>query len=93
MPPEPKQFHTIAATADRCLNLFQQCLQQSASISSLEMTLVEDQLARFSLWAANIGVFAGGRASLDHRLREAQEVHEVIIGLLETLEDQVEACK
>ncbi|RAK81851.1 uncharacterized protein BO72DRAFT_420696 [Aspergillus fijiensis CBS 313.89] len=91
MPPEPKQFHTIAATADRCLNLFQQCLQQSASISSLEMTLVEDQLARFSLWAANIGVFAGGRASLDHRLREAQEVHEVIIGLLETLEDQVEA--
>ncbi|OJK03580.1 hypothetical protein ASPACDRAFT_10380, partial [Aspergillus aculeatus ATCC 16872] len=84
---------TIAATADRCLNLFQQCLQQSASISSLEMTLVEDQLARFSLWAANIGVFAGGRASLDHRLREAQEVHEVIIGLLETLEDQVEACE
>ncbi|PYI33801.1 hypothetical protein BP00DRAFT_444180 [Aspergillus indologenus CBS 114.80] len=91
MSPEPDQFHTIAATADRCLSLFQQCLKQSASISSLEMTLVEDQLGRFSLWAANIGVFAGGRASLDHRLREAQEVHEVIIGLLETLEDQVEA--
>lgn len=46
-----------------------------------------DQFARFSLWTANIGVFASGLASLDHSLREAQEVHEVITGLLEVLDD------
>uniref|UniRef100_A0A093VD80 Serine/threonine-protein phosphatase n=2 Tax=Talaromyces marneffei PM1 TaxID=1077442 RepID=A0A093VD80_TALMA len=56
------------------------------------MSRVEDQFARFSLWTANIGVFASGRASLDHRLREAQEVHEVITGLLEVLDDRIQEC-
>ncbi|KAJ5980058.1 hypothetical protein N7481_007356 [Penicillium waksmanii] len=88
---EPGNVPSIADVAGQCLTRFQQCLQQSALISSQETALVEDQLARFSLWAAGIGVFVGGRASLDHRLREAQEVHDVITGLLETLEDQVEA--
>ncbi|GAM42187.1 serine/threonine protein phosphatase [Talaromyces pinophilus] len=74
---------TIAETAGLCFNAFQQCLEKSAFISPREMSRVEDQFARFSLWTANIGVFASGRASLDHRLREAQEVHEVITGLLE----------
>lgn len=90
---EPEKIPSIADGAGECLNRFQQCLQQSALVSSQETALVEDQLARFSLWTAGIGVFAGGRASLDHRLREAQEVHDVITGLLETLEDQVEACQ
>ncbi|KAJ5986357.1 hypothetical protein N7451_010722 [Penicillium sp. IBT 35674x] len=88
---EPDNVPTIADAAGRCLNRFQQCLHQSALISPQETALAEDQLARFSLWTAGIGVFVGGRASLDHRLREAQEVHDVITGLLETLEDQVEA--
>ncbi|KAJ5915769.1 hypothetical protein N7454_010910 [Penicillium verhagenii] len=91
MTPELDISPTIAEAAGRCLGRFQKCLEQSASISSQEMALVEDQLGRFSLWTASIGVFVGGRASLDHRLREAQEVHEVIIGLLETLDDQVES--
>lgn len=89
----PDHVPSIADAAGQCLTRFQKCLQQSALISSQETALVEDQLARFSLWTASIGVFVGGRASLDHRLREAQEVHDVITGLLETLEDQVEACQ
>ena len=81
---------TIADAARLCLASFQQCLQQSACISPRVISLVEDQLARFSLWTANIGVFASGRASLDHRLREALEVHEVIADLLEVLGDRIQ---
>lgn len=84
---------TIAETAGLCFNAFQQCLENSAFISPREMSRVEDQFARFSLWTANIGVFASGRVSLDHRLREAQEVHEVITGLLEVLDDRIKECK
>lgn len=83
---------TIGGTASLCLNTFQQCLEKSAFISPREMSRVEDQFARFSLWSANIGVFASGRSSLDHRLREAQEVHEVITGLLEVLDHRIKEC-
>ncbi|KAJ5770965.1 uncharacterized protein N7511_003016 [Penicillium nucicola] len=80
----------ITDAARLCLTSFQQCFQLSAYLSPRDLSLVEDQLARFSLWTANIGVFATGRASLDHRLRAAPEVHEVIIDLLEVLNDRIQ---
>ncbi|KAJ5494666.1 Serine/threonine-specific protein phosphatase/bis(5-nucleosyl)-tetraphosphatase [Penicillium fimorum] len=81
---------TIADAARLCLTSFQQCIQQAAYISPRVISLVEDQMARFSLWTANIGVFAPGRASLDHRLREALEVREVIADLFEALYDRIQ---
>jgi hypothetical protein len=92
MASEPARQPTVVEAAELCLNAFQQCMQLSASAFPREISLVEDQFARFSLWAANIGVFTPGRASLDHRLREAQEVHEVVGGVLESLEDQIKGC-
>lgn len=84
---------TIAEKAGLCFSAFQQCLEKSAFVSPRKMSRVEDQFARFSLWTANIGFFASGRASLDHRLREAQEVREVITGLLEVLDDKIKECR
>ncbi|KAF4625912.1 hypothetical protein G7Y89_g12247 [Cudoniella acicularis] len=43
------------------------------------------QLARFNLWASNIGVFAARHASLDYRLRTAPIVRITIEGNLEII--------
>ncbi|KAM7215374.1 hypothetical protein V8F06_009235 [Rhypophila decipiens] len=37
-------------------------------------------------------VFAKGRASMDYRLREAPDVQDVVIGLLEALGHRVQRC-
>jgi len=84
---------TIAGGAELCLRSFQQCLQQSASVHPRELSLVEDQLARFSIWTASIGVFAPGRASMDHRLREVPDIQDVVRGLLDALDDRIQNCR
>jgi len=43
------------------------------------------QLARFNLWASNIGVFAETHASLDYRLRAAPKMQLAIQGKLKIL--------
>lgn len=83
---------TVAGLAKLCLESFQNCLQKAALVHPRELSLVEDQLARLSLWSANIRVFSPGRASLDHRLREAAEVRDIIVGLLEALDYRLRAC-
>ncbi|KAF8866264.1 hypothetical protein BDZ45DRAFT_336280 [Acephala macrosclerotiorum] len=87
-----QQQPTITRGSELCLGSFQQCLQQSASTSPRELSLVEDQIARFSIWTASIGVFAPGRASMDHRLREVPEVQDVVRGLLDALDDSIQNC-
>ncbi|KAI1742944.1 hypothetical protein F4680DRAFT_471829 [Xylaria scruposa] len=56
------------------------------------LSLVEDQLARFSLWGFNIKVFISGRGSLDYRLRENPDVREAITAVLEALDYHVQGC-
>jgi hypothetical protein len=74
---------TIAATSHQCLESFATCLAKASAIHPREFSRVEDQAARFSTWTSGIGVFAPGRASMDHRLRHAPEVQSVAIGLLD----------
>lgn len=81
---------TVAALAQICTTEFQKCLDKAATIHPRELALVEDQLARFLVWTANIKVFAPGRESLDHRLREAPDVQDIIVGLLEGLEYRIQ---
>ncbi|KAK7425130.1 hypothetical protein QQX98_000044 [Neonectria punicea] len=83
---------TVAASANQCLESFQQCLISASSVHPREVSMVEDQLARFSSWATSIGVFAPGSASMDHRLRYASEVHGVVTGLLESMNYRVQTC-
>ncbi|KAK0122810.1 hypothetical protein ONS96_009843 [Cadophora gregata f. sp. sojae] len=47
----------------------------------------EEQLARFSIWAANIGIFADGHASLDYRLRDSWEAKKLMLDLLGSLKN------
>ncbi|KAF2115388.1 hypothetical protein BDV96DRAFT_687329 [Lophiotrema nucula] len=55
--------------------------------STLHATMIEDQCARFKMWAGNIGALADGRASLDHRLRESEETKELMVEFLSTLSE------
>lgn len=92
---------TIVECAKSCLESFQQCLDDaskadkviSSLVPKLSLVRIEDQLARFSLWAANLRVFSTSRDSLDSRLREAPDVKEAIIGLLQALDYHAKTCR
>lgn len=58
-------------------------------------TVVEEQQARFNIWAANIGVFANPEASLDYRLSESPEILRMIGQLLDLIYRNLErgTCK
>lgn len=45
----------------------------------------EEQRARFLIWSANIGIFAGGHASLDYRLRDSWEAKKLMLDILGSL--------
>ncbi|TQN69463.1 Fatty acid oxidation complex subunit alpha [Colletotrichum shisoi] len=66
--------------------------QQASAVHARELSMAEDQVARFSTWATAMGVFAPERASMDHRLRYAPDVRDVVDGLLESLSYRVRAC-
>lgn len=88
-----KQDATIAETAGACLQSFNKCLALFAVLPSQQQSAVEDQLGRFSIWAANIGVFAPFRASLDYRLHGVADVQRLVRGLLRTLNEHIQQCK
>ncbi|KAL7940990.1 hypothetical protein V8C42DRAFT_201489 [Trichoderma barbatum] len=83
---------TVAAAAELCRESFRQCILRSSSIHPRELSMVEDQVARFSTWTSSIAVFAPGRATIDHRLRYTPEMREIAIGLLESLNYRIETC-
>jgi hypothetical protein len=55
--------------------------------SKARSPFIEDQQGRLRIWAANIGVNAGGHASLDYRLRDGWEARKITIDLLQSLQD------
>lgn len=80
----------ISQVAHQCRALLQACLQ----VSSLkEDEWAENRLAEFSLWAANSGVFAGDKASLDSRLALQQDIKSIILGLLTVLAESLIQCQ
>lgn len=90
--PEPIKL-VISNCATQCLGSFQQCLAKAASVHARELALVENQLAKFSLWAACFQVFTSGRESLDYRLRGSFDTQDAITGVVEALDYSVQNCK
>lgn len=76
---------SVASSANQCLISFQKCILTASTVDAWELSMVEDQVARFSTWATALGVFASERSSMDHRLRNAPDVRNVVNGLLESL--------
>jgi hypothetical protein len=52
----------------------------------------EIQMDRFNVWAANLGVFAFGHASVDYRLRDCSEISTLILQLLSALQANLLLC-
>ncbi|KAK7932571.1 hypothetical protein PG985_003283 [Apiospora marii] len=82
----------VATKAQACITSFDQCLHQAALVHVRERSLVEDQLARFSIWTGTMRVLEPGRQSLDHRLRMAPEVQDTCATLLEVIFRRLQTC-
>ncbi|KAI0543077.1 hypothetical protein GGR58DRAFT_450631 [Xylaria digitata] len=83
---------TISMGARKCIASFEQCLEQTSTLDPQRQSSLEDEFGRFSIWTFNIGVFAKGRASMDHRLREAPDVQRLVLGILDVLNRRVKQC-
>lgn len=57
-----------------------------------ELSLVEDQFARFSVWVATLRIFGADDTCLDHRLRKASYLRDMVSGLLDMLNHCVQHC-
>lgn len=88
----PASRSSIAVRAKGCSDAFAAYLTDPAQISDRE-EWAEEQQARFNMWAANLGVFADGHASIDHRLRDSSKTHSLIFQFLDALYANLDYCK
>ncbi|KAK2773562.1 hypothetical protein FQN52_004541 [Onygenales sp. PD_12] len=87
-----REGSTIAESAGKCLKSFNECLAHFSLVPPRQQSGIEDQLGRFSIWTSNIDVFASTRASLDYRLRDVEDVHSLVQGLLWILNEHIQRC-
>jgi hypothetical protein len=71
----------IYTTALECKKLFAKVMDEKTAYAEQAF----DHQRRFMSWASYLGVFASMSASLDNRLRDAPEVKEMVILLLNVL--------
>lgn len=81
---------TIVEAARLCAQSFVQLQLAAHLLQPLSESEFEDQLGRFKIWAGNLGVFAADTASADFRLKDDQDVKDVIINMLTRLTIEVE---
>ena len=74
---------TIAEHASECSLLFKTYMIASEIVQ--DPTLLDDQLARFTLWASNMNVFGPPNVSLDYRLRYSPTIVDIIHQLLDVI--------
>lgn len=83
--------------SDRILDVTRQCVAlfgRACSDRTLDASTradIENQLGRFKIWAGTIGVFAAGKASTDARLRDDEDVKDMMIDLLLRLRRAIDA--
>ncbi|KAF2736406.1 hypothetical protein EJ04DRAFT_575373 [Polyplosphaeria fusca] len=76
----------IADTAEKCKAAFVSLVDCTRLSRQAELAeAVEDEQAKFNIWAAHIGVFASYHSSLDYRLRESEVVKPLVIAQLAIL--------
>lgn len=82
---------TIAEHATQCNSLFHKHMAVPDLVP--DPTIMDDQLARFKLWASNMDVYGTPDVSLDYRLRSSATVLEIIHQLLDIICDTLTSCK
>jgi hypothetical protein len=84
---------TVPTTIVEAARLCAQSFVQTQSTRSLDLQSeceLENQLGRFKIWAGNLGVFAADTASADFRVKDDQDVKDVLINMLTRLREQVQ---
>jgi ankyrin repeat protein len=82
---------TVAEHATQCNRLFVKYMAMPEI--ARDPTLIDDQLARFKLWASNMDVFGPSNISLDYRLRYSPTVVQIIHQLLDVICNSLESLK
>jgi hypothetical protein len=82
---------TIAEHALQCSHLFNKYMAVPEIVP--DPTFMDDQLARFTLWASNMDVFGPLNVSLDYRLRYSPTVVEIIHQLLDVIRNSLTSRK
>ncbi|KAK2592062.1 hypothetical protein QQS21_010241 [Conoideocrella luteorostrata] len=74
---------TIAEHATQCHSLFQRKMAVADIVP--DPTIIDDELARFRLWANNMDVYGPLNVSLDYRLRYSPTVVQILHQLLDVM--------
>jgi hypothetical protein len=82
---------TIAEHATQCQSLLHKYMVMSEIVP--DPTIMDDQLARFSLWASNMDVYGPLNVSLDYRLRFSPIAADIIHQLLDIICDTLLSCE
>ncbi|KAL6874748.1 ankyrin [Trichoderma novae-zelandiae] len=82
---------TIAEHAAQCNSLFRKYMVLPDIVP--DPTIMDDQLARFTLWASNMDVYGPLNVSLDYRLRFSPTVVDIIHQLLDVICDTLASLK
>lgn len=82
---------TIAEHATQCQSLFNKYITMSDTVP--DPTIMDDQLARFSLWTSNMYVYGLPNVSLDYRLRFSPTAADIIHQLLDLICDTLLSCE
>ncbi|KAL4931109.1 esterase/lipase family protein [Aspergillus undulatus] len=75
---------SIREHAQQCAQLFRSPQRLGLDSKAL-VTEFEAQRSRFKVWAGNLGVFAGGRASADSRFQDDPTARGLLVALIEQL--------
>jgi len=94
--------HFIADWYHSCITTFEQATEcidnlaleqdsDSDEAKALALQLIQDQIGRFRVWAANMGAHhkAASRMSLDYKLKEASHIHNTVVKLLTQLNNSL----
>ncbi|KAF8247168.1 hypothetical protein K440DRAFT_309169 [Wilcoxina mikolae CBS 423.85] len=92
MAPYPDERYGVLTLYHSCTQSFSELLKETGR--KLDMsecsTTFADQMRSFNEWAEKTGAHRSGRASLDYRLRDAYEVKEMVIELLDNLNSDLQ---
>lgn len=84
-------YPTIAEHAAQCNYLFRKYMVLPEFVP--DPTIMDDQMARFTLWASNMDVYGPLHVSLDYKLRSSPTAVELIHQLLDVICDALTSCK
>lgn len=97
---EPNSTPWIGTIGISCIRSFERLIAILSDRDSLwdgetSLSVAQDELGRFRVWAGNIGGLQQGSksSSLDYRLREAPQVKGQVMRLLDDLNDSLHECE